>query len=387
MANPSSSHSVLFLNHWAKSFGGAEYSLLDILDHGASRAPCHLVTTETGPLLDKARLAGAAIYVVKCGRLSARRNHLLAGLIFSPLTILRFSVYLLRLRILVNQIRPSCIHANVPKSHIAALLLGLMGCRIPIILHLREIFGQKSVAVRLYQVLAMFQFRISIITISRAVFDALPPSLQKHATLIYNGISIPVKQSRPYENRPFRFLYLGRIVPWKGCHNLIRIFAQVKRIIKIPVSFSLVGDARYWSQEYPDFLNMLIQQLGIADSCRLHPHASNIDNVFADHDVFCTASDNEPFGRSVAEAQAAGLPVVAYASGGIPEIVLHDRTGILLPPDDSRAFANAMVRLVQNPDMVAAFGAAGRTRMEQFFNREIQIPSIWEKIISGQPKG
>jgi glycosyltransferase involved in cell wall biosynthesis len=69
----------------------------------------------------------------------------------------------------------------------------------------------------------------------------------------------------------------------------------------------------------------------------------------------------------VAEAMAAGRPVVAANAGGIPEIVEHDVTGLLVPPGDVRGFAAAVQRLLSDAALRHSLGAAARRRAEQLF--------------------
>jgi glycosyltransferase involved in cell wall biosynthesis len=75
----------------------------------------------------------------------------------------------------------------------------------------------------------------------------------------------------------------------------------------------------------------------------------------------------EPFGRGVAEAMAVGKPVVAARNGGIPEIVEHEVTGILVNPGDVRAFATAVLRLLRDPELRQRLGLAARLRAESLF--------------------
>ena len=75
----------------------------------------------------------------------------------------------------------------------------------------------------------------------------------------------------------------------------------------------------------------------------------------------------EPFGMIALEAMCAGRPVVAYASGGLPEIVEHGRDGLLVPPGDRSALANAVERLLDDPALAAEMGRHGRKRAETEF--------------------
>ncbi|HEX7510897.1 MAG TPA: glycosyltransferase, partial [Chitinivibrionales bacterium] len=87
------------------------------------------------------------------------------------------------------------------------------------------------------------------------------------------------------------------------------------------------------------------------------------------------------FGRSIAEAQAAGLPVIAFKGGGVAEIVEQGKTGMLVPYGDITGFADAMSRFIDNTSMMAEMGLLGRKRAQELFNREIQVPKICKEIL------
>jgi len=82
---------------------------------------------------------------------------------------------------------------------------------------------------------------------------------------------------------------------------------------------------------------------------------------------------------------AAGKPVVATAVGGNPEAVLHGVTGLLVPPRDGHALAEAVLWLVEHPDEAAAFGRAGRERAAQHFDLRVmvrQYERLYERLVS-----
>jgi glycosyltransferase involved in cell wall biosynthesis len=93
---------------------------------------------------------------------------------------------------------------------------------------------------------------------------------------------------------------------------------------------------------------------------------SDIPDLLAGGDIFALASDWEGLPLSVIEAMAAGLPVVATRVGGVPEIVEHGKTGLLVPPQNQRALADALRTLAADPSRRREMGAAGRARSTCF---------------------
>lgn len=87
-------------------------------------------------------------------------------------------------------------------------------------------------------------------------------------------------------------------------------------------------------------------------------------------DVFAMPSLDEGFGLSGMEAQAAGVPVVASNVGGIPTYVVHEKTGLLVPPNDSAALAAALIRVLKNPDYAKELSGQAREFVKNNFSAE-----------------
>jgi glycosyltransferase involved in cell wall biosynthesis len=383
---PGKSACVVFINHWAKKLGGAEYSLLDILSYNAPRIRSYLVTSEAGPLTTKASLLNIECRIIPCSLKPGKnmREHFVRVLLFSGKGMLSFIRYVFSLSRFIKTVEPEIIHANVPLSHVALFLLVLLGYRGKCFFHMREIFKKKSLPSLFYQF--FFPFRQGrIFAISESVKQNLPFTLRTSALVVYNGVKVPevLHKRRAADGSSMRFLYLGRVVPWKGCHDLISIFAKVNnRQAKETWALSLVGDTVYWSDKYRRRLQGQIQSNGLESNCILLPHTDDPAWAIRSHDVFVNASFQEPFGRSIAEAQAEGLPVVAYDSGGIREIVENERTGLLVTYGDEEGFVRAVARLLDDRDEASAMGKRGHERMKRFFNRDFQMPKICDELLS-----
>jgi glycosyltransferase involved in cell wall biosynthesis len=220
---------LLFINHWAAHLGGAEHSLIDILAEAAQRADVFLVTAESGALAERAAAMGVTVRTLFCapGLGAVRRGGLVAAGVRQWRGMLSFARFVLRLRALVASINPHLIHANVPKSHVALFLLVRLGFRGKTCYHVREIFAPRSAPYRLYSLL--FPPRNArVLAISNAVRESVPLRMKLAARVAYNGVQItssPAPRERPHQ--ALRFVYLGRVVPWKGCHLLVEAFSRV----------------------------------------------------------------------------------------------------------------------------------------------------------------
>jgi type III pantothenate kinase len=100
--------------------------------------------------------------------------------------------------------------------------------------------------------------------------------------------------------------------------------------------------------------------------------------------VAVLTSENEGMPVSLMEAAACGVPAVASAVGGIPELVQHGVTGLLTPPGDAPALADALQELLEDRPRAAAMGRAARARVEQYFSLSRQVDAllnVWSEAI------
>ncbi len=147
---------------------------------------------------------------------------------------------------------------------------------------------------------------------------------------------------------------------------------SVGRLV-LPKSFWTLGDALR-SLEPGSFRARIVGDgpqanlLRGIDGVELLGERHDVPAILAAADVFVLSSLSEGMPISILEAMAAGLPVVASAVGGVPEVVIDGETGLLVPPDDAPALANALRRLLADAGLRRRLGAAGRRRAEERFD-------------------
>jgi len=107
--------------------------------------------------------------------------------------------------------------------------------------------------------------------------------------------------------------------------------------------------------------------LGVAEYVKFTGFRRDIPSLIKEFEIFVFPSHLEGLGTSILDAMALGKPVVATHAGGIPETVQDGVTGLLVPPRDPAALAQAIGYLLQHPELQAQFGKEGRRRVEQGF--------------------
>lgn len=156
-----------------------------------------------------------------------------------------------------------------------------------------------------------------------------------------------------------RVLFIGRLVDHKNVPCLLRAFEIV--VATLPhARLDIVGDG-------PDrpALEAHAARLGVAARVAFHGEQTNVSPYFAAADVFVCSSHREGLSNAIMEAMGAGLPVIASHVGGNPELVIHEETGLLFPPDDHESLAAMLIDLARDPAHRRALGEAGNARVRR----------------------
>lgn len=209
---------------------------------------------------------------------------------------------------------------------------------------------------------------------SRFVADAYrtPPAATK-TYLVYNGINLSqFQRARPVDNPIFDQLHLspktkmvaiiGALHPRKGITTFIDAAAIVKANID-NVIFLVIGSG---SSEFTNRLQNHVAEKALTGCVHFLGWRNDINEILAVADLLVVAAEQEPFGLTIVEAMASGMPVVATRSGGPEEIVLDGKTGLLVSPAKPQELAEGIIKVLQDGVLAKAFGSAGRERARLF---------------------
>lgn len=209
---------------------------------------------------------------------------------------------------------------------------------------------------------ATYNAALHVFTMGEAAAESLRTFYSipaERVTVVGGGANfdqLPVLQEQPRE--PV-ILFVGNDFERKGGKQLLQAFRLVRT--RMPhARLQIVGSATPPSEPGVEVLGRINDRAHLA---QLYARAS----------VFCLPSRFEPYGLVFLEAMAYGVPCVSTFVGGISEIVIDAHTGLLVPPDDSHALAQALLRVLQDPAYAAQLGAAGRRRVEQHLNWDLVV--------------
>jgi len=268
---------------------------------------------------------------------------------------------------IVHHINPDIIHAHWASTYgLAAAYTGFH----PFIV---SAWGSDILKVPkqnlLFQWLIRYTLRQAdfITTTSKALAD----ETRKYAPLNKNVIIIPfgveMDKFSPIHKTKKEILTIGTIKalePLYGIDYLIRAFANVARRFQ-NVQLQIIGRGSLKNK-----LQQLSQKLGVIQKVSFVdavPH-DEIPKYLSRLDIFVIPSISESFGVVALEAQAMEIPVVASKVVGLPEVVLNNETGLLVPPKDVTSLTDAIIKLIENPDLRKRMGKAGRKFVNERYN-------------------
>ena len=212
----------------------------------------------------------------------------------------------------------------------------------------------------------------AVVAVSGAVAEGVllrEAGLEEKLTVIHNAVAAPPPYSPRPAPPPLRVVCLSRLDPEKGLDTFLVFRAD------------LLGKGQEENR-----LRQKAAALGLEDVLTMHGFVAD-PAVFlsAAHALVHTAAE-EPFGLALLEAMAQGLAVIAPDSGGPKEIVTPGETGLLLPPGDATALAEALCELAGDAERLQQFGRAGRERVAGFFNAQTQAAAhmaLYDRVLAG----
>jgi len=377
-------HPILFLDH-AAALGGAEHSLLLLLRHLDRQRFRPLLACNPGPLARAANELGVPTLLIAMPRLRG-----------NPLALVELLRGGLALALVVRRERIALVHSNVMRAGFYALPAARLTGR-PLVWHVRDIHVPGQPGGTWYPRL-MCRMADRVIAISRAVAAVLPCT--ERATIIYNGVDLTrfaphmhnlnaatIRAELELPRAGSLVGILGRVWPWKGQSDFLRAAALVAPAHPT-AHFAVIGDTLFAAErDYLQDLRDLAHALGIAHRVTFTGHRQDVPRLLAALDLLVHCSQAEPFGRVLIEAMAMARPVVAYADGGVPEIVVNGATGRLVQPGDITALAQSIGELLAHPQQARALGAAGRERVvHQFDARQTAraIEQVYAEMLDGK---
>jgi glycosyltransferase involved in cell wall biosynthesis len=329
--------------------GGQNQALLtakEMLERGHD---AQLVAIRDSPLARRAAQAGIQVHEV-----AARAKRSRAALL---------------LRKLLSQGQFDVVHANEPHALTAAWFAGAHK-RLPVVTSRRVAYPlQKNAIARSRYLMASRILAVSRFVAASVTKSGIPAN---KVEVVYEGVEVPpaiTPEGRGRARQRWgvaaneRLLgCVGYLLPEKGQESVVRAMPEVRA--KFPgTRLLLAGDGPCRAR-----LEGLAKQLNLQSAVIFAGFVEDVAQVYAALDVFVFPSLAEPLGTSLLAAMAWGLPVLAVASGGVPEYVQDRENGVLVAESNSELAAAGLLRLLTNDSLITEFGRQARQTIEDKFS-------------------
>ncbi len=351
---------IAYVEHHGDIVGGGQFSLLVLMRHLRNfEAICWCGFA--GSMSTAVRTADIPLYICSMPALSPRRGIAICAALW-------------RLARAVRQQHIDILHANGSRSMFYAGLVGFF-TGVPVVWHVRIALADGYWD----RFLALWARRI--VAISAAVRERFVGAVAGKIAIVHNGVEIEsfAKADAKYWRGQWGegpvVGMVAQLIPWKRQGDFIDAMAQVAQAYPA-ARFVLVGDEPESGGNYGADLRARAAAVGLIEKFIFTGFCRDIAPVFAAFDIAVLCSEDEPFGRVLIEAMAAGKPVVATRGGGVPEIVVEGETGFMVAVADVDALARAVEKLLANPPMARAMGIAGQERARAFFSVQAHVEKI-----------
>ena len=292
---------------------------------------------------------------------------------------------------IIKCIKPDLVHAN---SLAMSRILGRISSRLnrPTTGHLRDIIKLSAAAV------TDLNRNQKLIAVSEATlhFHVDQGLGERQIIVVHNGIDLDQFQPRSLTGWLHAELGLNRESPLIACIGQIGLrkgqdvlAAAAPNIVKhVPnTHFLLIGtrtSQKAESIEFEQTIRRRFNEAGLADHLHLLGNRDDVSRILGEIDLLVHPANQEPFGRVLLEASAAGVPIIATTVGGTSEIVLDSITGRLIPPKDPIALAKAVIKSLTGKTESQQFRHAARERALNEFSINIaaqKLSEFWNAVL------
>jgi len=371
---------ILLLDQFGE-LGGAQRCLLDEIPAMHARGwNVHLAAPANGQLTERTAALGATVDPIRCGPYSSGTKTLA--------DMARFAAEAPRLsgeiRGLVRRYGANLVYVNGPRLLPAAALAVANAApkSPPVLFHSHSLLDGPA---RWLAGRSIARVRAATVAACRFVATPLLPySGDRGIRVVYNGVRRISLPSRPPTGE-FRIGLIGRISPEKGQAD----FLQAARILHhaAPQCRFLICGAPLFSDPAAMQYCAALEALAAGLPVEFAGWTEEVESVFATLDLLVVPStpvDATP--RVILEAFAAGVPVLAFASGGIPELIEHGVTGFLVEERSPKALALAMLDAIESPIRLRQAAEKARAKARTEFSLERYRAQMIEAIEAALPR-
>lgn len=341
-------------------------------------------TGGNGPLAEDLRSASVSVIVPRASSL-ALFNRRLCRL---PMAALGLVGVLLKRRDVI-------VHCFLPEAYLVAAPLALLLRTRLAIMSRRSLNTYQDG----YRPAAWVERRLhptmsAVLANSRSVANELVAEgvAPERIGLIYNGVAeagdppadrLQTRRGLGIEDGALVLVIVANLIPYKGHLDLVEALGVIAG--RMPADWKLLVLGR--DEGVGVTVRARAEAVGIAEHVLLLGQRADIADLLDASDIGLLASHQEGFSNAILEGMRAGLPMIVTDVGGNAEAVIDGETGLVVPPHEPGAFAQAILRLASDPVLRKAFGDSGRRRVEQYFSLKACVDAyeaMYKGLLAGK---
>jgi glycosyltransferase involved in cell wall biosynthesis len=370
----SSKTQILLFIITKSDLGGAQGNVYDLISNFHKDCEVHLAVGSPGHLTEDVSALGVPIHIIPSLTRSIK--------LFGDYNAVKECISL------INKIKPDIIHAHSSKAGAIGRIAGWI-TKTPTVFTAHG-WGftpgtpklRRNIALIAERLLAPISTKLICVSESdRQLAKSLGVGNDKSLAVVRCGIeNIPVTIANPAQQPP-RLIMVARFNEQKDQETLLKAVAQIKNL---DFHLDLVG-----SGISLELCKKLAQSLEISDKVSFLGDRTDVPELLAKSQIFILSTHYEGLPISILEAMRAGLPVVATSVNGIPEEIEDGKTGFLVPRQDAKTLAEALLKLIQTPEIRQQMGEAAREKflLEFTIDRMVnETRNVYQLVLASKAK-
>tara|TARA_R110002051_G_scaffold258990_1_gene318327 strand:+ start:5635 stop:6795 length:1161 start_codon:yes stop_codon:yes gene_type:complete len=368
---------ILFI-HQSADLYGSDKTLLYLVESIKNEFNPIVVVPEVGPLTEELKKINVEVLIIPVIKVS---RQLLTSLEFFTIPYQIFNAVKI-LKKKLNNRKIDIIHSNTIAVFLGAFYSKIY--KIKHVWHVHEIIQHPKIVANSYPFLVNI-FADFVIFNSLASAEQLykgKPKLKEKSKIIYNGLDRNVSFSSIEEKTESRkkifqsidessilLGLVGRINRHKGQHLLLNVFGQLKKEGIDNIYLLFLGSTIKTQTFFLDVLQNEIKKKQLENVVTIVDFQKEIWKYYDAMDIVLVPTiDPEPFGLVAVEGMLSKKPVIAANHGGLKEIVIHHKTGLLFEPNSALDLKKSILEIIQNKKLIELFGSEGEERAKNKFS-------------------
>ena len=216
----------------------------------------------------------------------------------------------------------------------------------------------------------------ALVAVSQHLKTVLEPRYPNKTVIIRNFVDtdkVPTKPAEQPDDRresdnPYRITLVGRCVPVKRIDLFIDTIASLRTDHKLDVEGSICGDGPLL-----ETMKQYAKNKGVAQFIRFRGFVQDMEPEWASMDALIMPSDHEGLPMTLLEALLRKVPVIAHNAGGIPEVLDHGNSGVLVSNHSAMGYADKLAQLIKQPEMARQLAANGQNHVKREFSKRENV--------------